>query len=633
MRFYRVPEKASATIGAPGQGKTGWPEEKETDGAQHYTDSANVLTRKVRYLSRGSAAMEVEIDAETLRLARAAEEPLLELCVLALWDDQHLTFPLPARGSVTVGRTEGVDVRLGDQAISRQHVKFHVGELLHVEDLSSANGTRVRGRLLTSGETVEVNPGDAIELGRTLLVVQRVSAATRAFRIYAHDYFQARVDDECARAERGGVNFAVVRVHDGGVPRALVHQRLVAAVRPGDVVASYGPAEHELLLVDCDARAAEQRAASLLASLQQLSLSAAVGLACSPRDGRTSASLLERANAAVRGVDSHDETAPVAVSDGAMESLRRVVERIAGSSISVLITGETGVGKGVLAKELHSKSPRASGAFVALNCAELADSLLEAELFGYEKGAFTGAVQGKAGLLETADGGTLLLDEVGELPLTTQAKLLRVLEDREVRRIGSVRPRHVDLRVVACTNRDLDAESERGAFRRDLYFRLAGISLTVPPLRERTGEIEGLARAFLEQAALSAGRNGIPVFTPEALAALRCYTWPGNVRELRNVIERAVLLSDDGTIRDEHLPVERLRTTVYPKSAAVFGPTRAEAPPGLRSESGERQRLLDALGECAGNQSRAAKRLGISRRTLVTRLEAYGLPRPRKSRH
>jgi len=572
----------------------------------------------------------LEVDPETLRLARAEEEPPQALCVLALWDDQHVTFPLPDRGSVTVGRAEGADVRLGDQAISRQHIKFHVGELLRVEDLGSANGTRVRGRLLKSGETVEVNPGDSIEIGRTLLVIQRAPGLARPFRIYAHDYFEARLDDECARAERGDVTFAVLRVHDGGAARALIHQRLVGAVRPGDVVATYGPGEHELLFVDCDARAAKQRSEALLASLQQMSASTALGLACSPRDGHTSASLLAHANAALRGLGfKKEEAAWGEISSGTMDSLRRIVERIARSSISVLITGETGVGKGVLAQELHRKSPRASRPLVALNCAELPESLLEAELFGYEKGAFTGADKAKAGLIETADEGTLVLDEVGDLSLGTQARLLRVLEDHEVRRIGSLRPRRVDLRVVACTNRDLEADTERGTFRRDLYFRLAGISLVVPPLRERTEEIEGLARAFLVQAKHAAQGKSLTL-TSEALAALRRCPWPGNVRELRNVMERAALLSEDGVIRLEHVPVERLRTTFYPKSTTAVTPPGPRAAPRQGVESEEGRRILDALAECGGNQSRAAKRLGISRRTLVTRLKDLGLPRPRK---
>jgi two-component system, NtrC family, response regulator AtoC len=570
----------------------------------------------------------MSLDPETLSLKRTAEKSSPRLFLLALWDDKHLSFPLPERGSVIVGRAEGVEVRIGDQSTSRKHIRLHVAELLQVEDLSSANGTRVRGRRLKRGEKVEVSPGDMIELGHTMLVIQRMAVPARPFHVYSHDYFEARVDDECARAERGGVNFSVVRAHVVGAQQPLVEQRLTAAIRPGDVVARYGPSEHELLLVDCETRVAEQRSAALLASLQQLSASASVGLACSPRDGRTSAALLERANLAVRGNGSGQEKAPVAFQDGPMESLRRIVERIAGSSISVLITGETGVGKGLLARELHRKSRRAGGPFVALNCAELSEPLLEAELFGYERGAFTGAAQAKPGLIETAHGGTLLLDEIGEMSLTTQAKLLSVLEEREVRRIGSVRPSVVDLRVVACTNRDLETESERGGFRRDLYFRLAGISLAVPPLRERTGEIEGLTLAFLEQAGKSAEGSGAPVLAPDALAALRRYSWPGNVRELRNVIERAVLLSPDGVIRTEHLPVERLRTTVYPETAVLSTP--GPKAPGA-TESGERQRLLDVLAACGGNQSRAAKRFGISRRSLVSRLEALGVPRPRKS--
>jgi two-component system response regulator AtoC len=570
-----------------------------------------------------------ELDEETLRLSQAAEEPQQGLSLLALWDDNHVTFPLPHQGSVTVGRTAGVDIRLGDHAVSRQHVRFHVGKLLSVEDLKSANGTRVRGRLLNAGETVEVNPGDAIELGRTLLLVQRSATPRRPFHVYAHDYFEARVDDECARAERGGVSFAVLRVHDAGAPRAPVLQRLAAAVLPGDVVASYGPAEHELLFVDCEARLAEQRATALRAALQVLSADAAIGLACCPRDSRTPASLLERANAAVRGFDARlgPPLAPE-LADTPMDSLQRIVERIANSSISVLISGETGSGKGVLAKEIHLKSTRAPATFVAINCAELPESLLEAELFGYEKGAFTGAHEAKAGLIETADGSTLLLDEIGEMPLATQAKLLRVLEEKEVRRIGSVRSRRVDARVVACTNRNLETDSEAGAFRRDLYFRLAGISLVVPPLRERIAAIEGLARGFIEHAAKSAKRASIPVLSGEALSALQHYPWPGNIRELRNVMERAVLLSEDGVIRREHIPVDRLRSTIYPTSTQ---PPAATAEPGKPSDVAERQRLLDALAECGGNQSRAALRLGISRRTLVSRLQTFGLPRPRKS--
>ena len=569
------------------------------------------------------------------------------LRILALWDDEHLTYLLPDRGTVTVGRAqEGVDLRIGDGTISRQHVRFHVGERLCIEDLRSANGTRVRGRRLEPGETVDVNPGDVIELGRTMLLVQRVPPAARPVQIYAHDYFEARVDDECSRAQRTGAGFAIVRVHDAGSSARAVEQQLAASARPGDVLANYGPSEHELLWVDCSPEVAEQRRATLLASLRTISPEAAVGLALHPRDGRSSAVLLERANAAVRGRALRGETVEVAFGEGPMDNLRRIVERIAPGSINVLITGETGVGKGVLAEELHRRSPRSKGPFVAINCAELTEALLEAELFGHERGIFTGAVKEKPGLIETADGGTLLLDEVGEMLPSTQPKLLRVLEDREVRRVGGLRPRSVNLRLVTCTNRDLEAEVARGAFRSDLYFRLAGITLDVPPLRERVGEIDELARGFVARAVQASDKDATtaPVLSPEALEALRSDPWPGNVRQLRNVIERAVLLCTDGVIRPEHLRAGRQRTVVYapvPLTAEQQGTGVGGARGGFTGDGGsasagdvsaERKRIKEALDACGGNQSRAADLLGWSLRKLVNRLDRYGFPRPKKGR-
>jgi two-component system, NtrC family, response regulator AtoC len=565
-------------------------------------------------------------DPETEPLDQAEGVPRLR--IRALWDDEHLTFPLPDTGTVTVGRAEDVELRISDPSISRHHVKLHVGERLRVEDLGSANGTSVRGRTLNPGETVDVTPGDIIELGRTMLYIQSTPARARRVQVYTHEYFEARVDDECGRADREGTGFAVVRTHDAGAPAKLAQERLAAAVGPGDVLARYGPAEHELLWVDCALEDAEKRAAALGQSLRGISSTARVGLACSPRDGRTAPALLERANAAVRGVGHGETTEVVAFGEGPMESLRRLVERVAASSMSVLITGETGVGKGLLAAELHRKSPRAAGPFVAINCAELPQSLVEGELFGYERGAYTGADKDKPGLIETADGGTLLLDEIGEISEATQKSLLRVLDEREVRRVGSLRSRRVDLRLVTCTNRDLEADVERGTFRRELYFRLATFPLFVPPLRERVGEIEELARLFAAQAARANGGSSVPVISPEALTLLRRLPWLGNVRELRNAMVRAVFLCDDGVIRPEHLPSERLRTTVYaPAEARV--PTAAVSGTLKEGESAERQRIVDALAECGGNQRRAAERLHMSRRTLVTRLDKLGVPRPK----
>jgi transcriptional regulator with PAS, ATPase and Fis domain len=249
--------------------------------------------------------------------------------------------------------------------------------------------------------------------------------------------------------------------------------------------------------------------------------------------------------------------------------------------------------------------------------------LLESELFGHERGAFTGAHKTRPGLLEAADSGTLFLDEVGEMPLTTQAKLLRAVETRTITRVGSVQPIALDVRFVAATNRDLAALVEVGRFRQDLFFRLNGVSLHVPPLRERVLDIEPLARRFAA-AASQAMKRPAATLTSEAIRALEEYAWPGNVRELRTVIERALTFAGTSpTLGLEHFP--DLRTSK---------PSRVAAPPpsGLRGEvhAFEKQRIIDALEQCAGNQTRAAEMLGISRRTLLHRLDAFGLPRPRK---
>jgi len=329
---------------------------------------------------------------------------------------------------------------------------------------------------------------------------------------------------------------------------------------------------------------------------------------------------------------------PTGGPDVAMQRIYLLAERAAAGPINVLIAGETGVGKELLAETVHRLSPRKNGPFVCLNCAALAESLLENELFGHERGAYTGATQVKQGLLETAANGSLFLDEVGELPLTTQAKLLRVLETREVSRLGGLKPRHIDVRFIAATNRDLEAEVARGTFRRDLYFRLNGITLTIPPLRERVTEIPRLAETFVRQICLEMSR-GEPLISSAAIALLEGYAWPGNIRELKNFMERAVLLCTGRVILPMHLPAEKMRSEPVAVAAA---PMIAAAAPELPTSPGdagralsptqenERQRIMDALGACAGNQSRAAKMLNIPRRTFVAKLDLYRIPRPKK---
>jgi transcriptional regulator with PAS, ATPase and Fis domain len=276
------------------------------------------------------------------------------------------------------------------------------------------------------------------------------------------------------------------------------------------------------------------------------------------------------------------------------------------------------VGKDVLAERIHRGSPRASGPLLRLNCAALSPALLASELFGHEKGAFTGATCAQPGLLQSAGGGTVFFDEVGELPLELQTKLLLVLERREVLPVGAVRPRPIDVRFISATNRRLLQAVDAGAFRRDLYYRLNGVALEVPPLRVRTSEIDGLAARFAHEAARSIGRPA-PAIDDDALAALRAYAWPGNIRELRSVIERAVLLGPEGAIG---------LASVAPMLASASRPEDQAAPASAAVEPTEEQEIMDTLAECGGNQSRAAKLLGISRNTLIARIEKYGLARP-----
>lgn len=310
--------------------------------------------------------------------------------------------------------------------------------------------------------------------------------------------------------------------------------------------------------------------------------------------------------------------AHVVVADPKMEALYAGVDRYAVGDIAVLIEGETGAGKELVAEALHRASPRSDGPYVGINCAALSESLIESELFGHEKGAFTGADQTSPGLLESASGGTVFLDEVGELPLTLQAKMLRVIERKELLRVGGREPVPIDVRFVAATNRDIRDEVASGRFRQDLYFRLAGARIEVPPLRERAAEIEPLARYFLARAAEALGRTP-PRLEPEVVDRLRGHSWPGNVRELKNVIDRAVLLGGDVVTSD------LVELGAAPARAPVQG-----APPSVPEPDDERARIVKALEACGGNQTRAAKMLGISRRTLTNRLNRYNLPRPRK---
>jgi DNA-binding NtrC family response regulator len=303
-------------------------------------------------------------------------------------------------------------------------------------------------------------------------------------------------------------------------------------------------------------------------------------------------------------------------SDPKMHAVLELVAQVGPSKASVLVTGESGTGKELIAEAIHAASPRAKAPFVRLHCAALSESLLESELFGHERGAFTGAFARREGRFKQADGGTLFLDEIGEIPAAVQVKLLRFLQERTFERVGGNETLRVDVRIIAATNRDLGTEIKKGTFREDLFYRLNVVAVDLPALRDRRGDVPALASFFLRKYAVENGK-AIETFADDALAALLEYRWPGNVRELENVVERAVVLCDGGRIEKKHLSP----TVVPTDQGEVIPPI-----PGSTIADLERYAILKTLEACGGSTSKAATVLGVSPRKIQYKLHEYTQP-------
>jgi two-component system response regulator AtoC len=593
--------------------------------------------------------------------------------LVVLGRDGAAPCPLPVVGDILIGRAEDADLRIVDPKASRIHARVHVTPeaTIEIEDLGSANGTCVRDEPLDPGRRRRLLPGDSMTIGSTILVLHGGDPELEARRVWAHGYLETRLIEECASAQSRGSQFALVRIHtEGRPPAALVEGCVGSVLRGGDLLAAYGPGEYQALLLDSGESGARSVAEAIDATLATEGVVARSTVACYPADGTSPQALLscssERAYAgtglgssngggvtprvATRSILGPGAAAAAAAATAAgagpdlvvrgtraMQELHRLAQRAAASDTNVLILGETGAGKEVFAETVHRLSPRAAEPFLPLNCAAFSENLVESELFGFERGAFTGATHAKPGLLEAAAGGTLFLDEIGEMPLSIQAKLLRVIETRQVLRIGSVKPQAINVRFVAATHRDLEEEVAEKRFREDLYFRLNVITLQIPPLRERPDEIEPLALTFLDRLTRRLGRPA-PRLSDEALGLLCSYAWPGNIRELRNVIERALVLCAGDVVTTEHLPAEKMRRHPWPlpesRPAALPvtpSPTAPLPPPGPGRDfkQVEREAIVDALARCHGNQTRAAELLGMPRRTFCKRVKDYELPRPR----
>jgi len=316
---------------------------------------------------------------------------------------------------------------------------------------------------------------------------------------------------------------------------------------------------------------------------------------------------LRRENVALREAASTRQYGDLIGAGASMREVYRRIEKVASTDISVLVTGETGTGKEIVAREIHRRSPRASGPFVAVNCGAIPEPLLESELFGHSKGAFTGAIATRGGKFQAAHGGTLFLDEVGDMPPSLQVKLLRALQERTVTKVGDTRPEPVDIRVIAATNKILEDEIRRGAFREDLYYRLDVVSIPLPPLRERGEDLVVIARWFLHRFAKEFGSR-VRGFTPSALVAMRKYAWPGNVRELENRLKKAVVLADRALVSADDLDLR----------ADVLEPT---LPLAQAKEEFQKRYINEVLERNGGNRTKTAKDLGVDPRTIFRHLE------------
>jgi DNA-binding NtrC family response regulator/pSer/pThr/pTyr-binding forkhead associated (FHA) protein len=519
---------------------------------------------------------------------------------------------------VVLGRGERCDVVVPDPEVSRQHVALRLeGTRCLAEDLSG-KGTVIAGQRVAGGE---VRDGADLELGQWRAVFR---ASSGGDDLAATEIGQRTELTSADDAGKSPTLPAQVRVRGGGHETTHRLQSEVFTVgkdASNDLVLSQRfvsgrhlkvTRQHNRFLV----RDQHSTNGTWLGGVRVFE--AEVPFFTTLRVGEAELCI----EPAVTGgsLRPAGQTFGIIGNDPAVRGLLELIDRVAPSTAAVAILGESGTGKELVARAVHARSSRAQAAFIPVNCAAISKELIESELFGHEKGAFTGALAARKGAFEEADGGTLFLDEVGELPLELQAKLLRALESGEIKRVGAARPQTVDVRIVAATNRDLLAQARAGKFREDLYYRLCVIPLTLPPLRSRKGDIPALAEHFIRA---FAPRGQSVSLSPAAREALERYSWPGNIRELRNVIHRALLLRRGPAIDAGDLAFDAGGAHEVDLTAGL------EFVPGMTLEAmlsrAERQIVESALKRFGNNKERVARELGVARSTLFKRLKEWGL--------
>jgi DNA-binding NtrC family response regulator len=518
-----------------------------------------------------------------------------------------------------IGRGAPSDVAIPDPGLSRQHARFTWNDQgIWVDDLNSTNGTKKNGERITSTRIV---PTDEVSIGPVMVKIHIISSVDQELRGFdGHDRFVAMLADEIVRARTFQRSLALMLVKAANAKDHVSTwaSRLRMRMRPVDRVGIYGPAAVLVALPEATPESVRALAAELTGGEPRL----ACNVVSFPGDGGSVEELIAALKVAKRAgaTKDDDETAAVVIKSTAMKQVMQTVKRLAQSTIAVLIHGETGTGKEVITRAIHESGPRKKGPLQTINCAAIPQTLIESVLFGHEHGAYTGADRSARGIFEQADGGTVLLDEIGELAASAQAALLRVLETKKVTRIGGDKEIAVDVRVIAATHRDLEAMVAAGMFRQDLLYRLNSMTLRIPALRERVEEIRPLAERFLKEASRQAGSD-VREIDPAAMAALESYNWPGNVRELRNAIERAVVLAEGKAILVTDLAD---RITRAPEPPTDDG---GDVPSDYRDHvrKYEAQLIVRALHKHSGNQTEAAKALGLPLRTLVHKIQLYGI--------